>query len=110
MCAFLSLIRTEVETTVYPEITHANALNLMRGETYRLRPSGYSESDDGFGDSTIRDIYWGTVDPWGRLHKGVLPDDPKTLVTFDLRDKNPYRQTLDGKPVIDSIEQDDMPI
>lgn len=98
---------TQRQETVYPEVTHANALELKRGETYRMRPSGYSGYDNAFGDSVIADIHWGTVDLWGQLHKGVSQDDPKTQVIFNLRDKNPYSQTLDGKPVIDSIEQDD---
>lgn len=97
----------ETEVPVYPEVTHANALDLKRGEAYRLRPSSYDEFDDGFGDSVIASIYWGTVDSSGHLYKGVSPDDPKTRVEFDLRDKRPYSQTLDGTRVIDWIEQDD---
>ena len=98
---------TKAQETVYPEVTHANALDLKLGETYRMRPLSYDEWDQGIGDSVITRIYWGTVDPSGLLHKGVSPDDPKTRVEFDLRDKRPYSQTLEGKPVIDSIEQDD---
>ena len=94
---------------VIPEITHSNALELRLGETYRMRPSSYDELDDGFGNSTIWYIYWGNVDNRGRLHKGVSTDDPKTRLTFHLKviDKNPYSHTLDGKPVIDWIDQDD---
>ncbi len=96
---------------VIPEVTHSNALRLRIGETYRMRPSGYFEFENGFGDSLIWYIYWGNVDTEGRLHKGVLPDDPKTRLTFHLDrsniDKLPYSQTLDEKPVIDWIEQAD---
>ena len=98
---------TEAQEPVYPEVTHENALNLIQGETYRLRPSSVHEFEDGFGDSVIASIYWGTVDAWGQLHKGVSPEDPKTRVEFDLRDKRPYSQTLDNKRVIDWVEQDD---
>lgn len=94
-----------------PEITHSNALRLRIGETYRMRPSGYLEVENGFGESLIWYIYWGNVDWEGRLHKGVLPDDPKTHLTFHLDRNNigklPYSQTLDEKPVIDWIEQAD---
>ncbi len=92
---------------VIPEITHSNALRLRLGETYRLRPSSYYELPDGFGELTIRYIYWGTVDDQGRLHKGVSPEDPKTRLKFYLIDKNPYSRTLDGKPVIDWVDLDD---
>ena len=102
---------TDAQETVYPEVTHANALKLKLSETYRMRPSGYFEVENGFGESTIWYIYWGNVDNRGRLHKGVLPEDPKTHLTFHLDrnniDKLPYSQTLDEKPVIDWIEQDD---
>ena len=70
---------TEVEATVYPEITHENALNLIPGETYRIRPSSYDESPDGFGDLIIWRIYWGTVDSSGKLHKSVSPGTPERV-------------------------------
>lgn len=111
MCVLVSLIgcyQVPVKQPIYPSVTHTNALELKRGETYRIRPPGYDDWDKvGLGDKTILRIYWGNVDNIGQLSKGVSPDDPKTCVTFDLRDKNPYSQTLDGKPVIDSIKQED---
>ena len=96
----------EIQEPVYSEITHANALELQIGETYRMRPASYDAWDNGFGDKTIRTIYFGTVDNRGQLQKGVSPDNPKMVSAFFLQ-KEPYSQTLEGKPVIDFIEQDD---
>ena len=96
----------EVQETVYPEITYENALDLQIGETYRMHPSSYEAWDNGFGDNTIRSIHFGSVGRSGQIHKGVSPDDPKMSSAFFLR-KEPYSQTLDGKNVIDWIEQDD---
>ena len=78
------------------ELTFKNALKLEVSKKYRLRPrdtgAEYSEKIDG--------VSWGNVLNAELITRADFPEDAPKINVFFYFQRHPYRETVDGEPVI----------
>ena len=84
-----------------PAITFENAIDLAPGK-YRVQPNDFSTSSNEFGEDVFSGIFWGNVSYGGKFveREDFQPDAPKTFIGIIFKPK-PYRNSVDGVPVID---------
>ena len=95
-----------------PAITFENALDLMVGKRYRLRPIDllrlYIKSVDP-DEAVLDSVYWGNIDQKGMLveREDFPADAPKIHLEIWFSEHDPYFYTIDGDPVVGITLTDD---